>query len=396
MKKLFIILLLPLLALSCKSKKIAGEVDVFYTCSMDPQVVSDKPGKCPICGMPLTPIKKSSVKNTDEIELSDQQIKLGNILVDTIQKRNIGNEIELTGTLNLNASKIASVSARIMGRIEKLYLKTTGDYVSKGSPLYELYSEELNNARQEYIAAIQRRSLFNDQSLIDFDNLIESARMKLRLWGMTEAQVRELDRSKQAPLTTTFYSTESGYVTSLEVTEGGYVMEGGTIVNLADLSTLWAEAQVYSSQLYQIPGAATAIVRIPGSDKKLTGKIEFANPEIAADSRISLLRIVIPNQNKELRPGMSVLITVQMANHNNLALPTDAIIRDSRGNTVWLQTAGNKFKSQMVTTGLEGGGMVEITSGLKDGDRVVVSGAYLLHSEFVFKRGADPMATHNH
>ena len=85
-----------------------------------------------------------------------------------------------------------------------------------------------------------------------------------------------------------------------------------------------------------------------------------------------------------------------MANHNNLALPTDAIIRDSRGNTVWLQTAGNKFKSQMVTTGLEGGGMVEITSGLKDGDRVVVSGAYLLHSEFVFKRGADPMATHNH
>ena len=101
--------------------------------------------------------KKSSVKNTDEIELSDQQIKLGNILVDTIQKRNIGNEIELTGTLNLNASKIASVSARIMGRIEKLYVKTTGDYVSKGSPLYELYSEELNNARQEYIAAIQRR-----------------------------------------------------------------------------------------------------------------------------------------------------------------------------------------------------------------------------------------------
>ena len=396
MKKVFIFVLSCILAFSCENKKAAKDDSVFYTCSMDPQVVSNKPGKCPICGMTLTPVKKSSVKNTDDLELSDQQIQLGNILVDTIQKGSISNEIELTGTLNLNASQTASVSARVMGRIEKLYVKTTGDFVAKGSPLYELYSEELNNASQEYIAALQRRSLFKDQSLIDFDNLIESARTKLQLWGMTQSQINALEKQKQAPLTTTFYSTESGYVTSLDVTEGGYVMEGGTIVQLANLSTLWVEAQVYTTQLYQIPKGTIATILVPGSDKTLSGRIEFVNPEVSAETRINLLRVVIPNPGNQLKPGMSVLVRVQTASRNSLTLPTDAIIRDANGGTVWIRTGKNKFKSQMVTTGLESEGVTEIVSGLKEGDAVVVRGTYLLYSEFVFKRGADPMVGHNH
>src|SRR5688572_24080419 len=123
MKNLFLIFSLTVFLVSCKNKKVTKEEDVFYTCSMDPQVVSDRPGNCPICGMPLTPVKKSSVENTDDIELSDQQIQLGNIVVDTIRKENIGTKIELTGTLNVNASQMTSVSARVMGRIERLYVK---------------------------------------------------------------------------------------------------------------------------------------------------------------------------------------------------------------------------------------------------------------------------------
>lgn len=396
MKNLLTLIFISFLIFSCGKKKVIKQEDVFYTCSMDPQVVSDKPGKCPICGMPLTPVKKSSVENSDDIELSDQQIQLGNIVVDTIRKGTIGNQVELTGTLNLDASKLYSVSARVMGRVEKLYVKTTGDYISKGSALYELYSEELNNAKQEYIAALERRSLFQDQSLIDFENLIESARNKLRLWGMTESQVRALEQSRKAPSTTTFFSTESGYVTSLGVTEGGYVMEGGTIVQLANLSTLWAEAQVYNTQLYQITRGAAATVYIPGLDKTITGRVEFANPEVQAESRISLVRVNIPNGSGLLKPGMSILVRVQTASRNSLTLPTDAVIREQKGSSVWIQTGKNKFRSQMVSTGLESGGLIEIVSGLKEGDAVVVRGTYLLHSEFIFKRGADPMAGHNH
>jgi len=396
MRNLAIIILLAIFFISCENKKLAKQDDVFYTCSMDPQVVSDKPGKCPICGMPLTPVKKSSAKNTDEIELSDQQVQLGNILVDSIKQGQIRDKLDLTGTLNLNASQIASVSARLMGRIEKLYVKTTGDYVAKGAPLYELYSEELNNAKQEYIAALQRKSLFADQTLIDFERVIESAKSKLRLWGMMETQIKALEKQKQAPPTTTFYSTESGYVTSLNVTEGGYVMEGGMIVQLANLSTLWAEGQVYTTQLYQIQSGAVATVHIPATNQQIKGRIEFANPEVETASRINLLRVVVPNAGNRLKPGMAVMITVQTANRNSLSLPTDAVIHDARGATVWVQTGKNKFRSQMVTTGLESNGLTEITSGLKEGSIVVIRGTYLLHSEFVFKRGTVPIGEHNH
>lgn len=396
MKKAILFLIFPLLLVSCGNKKVAKDDGVFYTCSMDPQVISDKPGSCPICGMPLTAIKKSSIENSDDITLSDQQIQLGNIKVDTIGKAGMENQLEFTGVLNLNAAQTATVSARIMGRIEKLYVKTTGDYISKGAPLYEIYSEELNNAKQEYIAALQRRTLFKEQSVINFEDLIESARNKLRLWGMTDGQVRALETVEKAPTRTTFYSSESGFVTSLGVTEGGYVMEGGIIVELANLSTLWAEAQVYTSQLYSIPANATARVRINEFGMEMQGKVEFSNPEISTDTRINLLRVVIPNKENKLRPGMPVLVTVQTARRNSLALPTDAIIREANGATVWLLTGPNKFRSKMVTLGTEGNGMAEITSGLAAGDVVVTSGTYLLHSEYTFKKGTDPMAGHNH
>lgn len=394
MKNLILFILSIFLFLSCKNEKAAKADDVFYTCSMDPQVVSDRPGKCPICGMPLTAVKKSSVQHTDDIELSDQQIQLGNIHTDTIGKGSIENGMELTGTLNLNASQTASVGARVAGRIERLFVKATGDYIAKGAPLYEIYSEELNNAKQEYIVALQRRTLFKEQSVIDFEELIESARNKLRLWGMTEGQIKALETQKQASLTTTFYSTESGYVTSVAVTEGGYVMEGGTVIQVANLSTLWAEAEVYTSLLHQIPAGAMAAVQIAGTGQEIKGRIEFANPEVAAETRINLLRVVVPNRENNLKPGMPVLVTVQTAQKNSLTLPTDAIIRHANGATVWLQTGVNIFKSKMVTTGLESGGVTEITSGLNPGDIVVTSGSYLLHSEFIFKRGADAGHTH--
>ncbi|MFC0775019.1 efflux RND transporter periplasmic adaptor subunit [Terrimonas alba] len=396
MRIIFIVIAFSVLFAACKNKKIAADPDVYYTCSMDPQVISDRPGKCPICKMELTAVKKNSVKQTDDLQLSDQQIQLGNIQTDTIASANMGDDIVLLGTLNLNGMKTSSVSARTMGRVEKLYVKNVGDYVAKGSPLYELYSEELNNAKQEYILALQRRKLFTEQSVIDFETIIQAARNKLRLWGMSEQQVKDLENQQQSAATTTFYSSESGYVTAVDITEGSYIMEGGTIIQLADLSTLWAEAQVYATQHSQIPRGGKATVQIPDAGVELTGKIEFANPEISPDSRINLVRITVPNQGNKLKPGMPVYVRVNTSNKYGLSLPTDAVIRERKGATVWLKTGDNTFRSQMVTTGIESDGIVEITQGLKQGDIVVVSGAYLLHSEFIFKRGTDPMAGHSH
>ena len=224
---------------ACKNKKeILKEPDTYYTCSMDPQVVEYKPGKCPICHMELTKVKKSNGEKKDEIQLSEQQIQLGNIHTDTIRDGTIGDQLVLTATLNFDQMKSSAVSSRVMGRVEKLYFKNPGDYVRKGSPLYDLYSEELNNAKQEYLLALDRKKAFAGETVIDFDQLLQSAKNKLLLWGMSEAQVQELAKSNKTTPATTFYSTASGYITTLDIREGDYVMEGGTIVKLADLSSL--------------------------------------------------------------------------------------------------------------------------------------------------------------
>lgn len=394
---IFITITLFVLA-GCKNKNEAPkDPDTYYTCSMDPQVVEYKPGKCPICKMDLTPVKKKNGENKDELQLSEQQIQLGNIHTDTIQNGTIGDQLVLTATLNFDQMKASSVSSRVMGRVERLYYKNLGDYVKKGSPLYEIYSEDLNNAKQEYILALDKKKAFNTESVIDFEHLIQSAKNKLLLWGLSETQINELANTRKATPTTIFYSTASGYITQLDIREGDYAMEGGAIVKLADLSTLWAEAQVYTSQLAEVNSNSTVTVQLPDFDnKEIKGRIEFVNPEINPDTRINLIRVSIPNTGNQLKPGMPAYVLLKSPQRQSLTLPVDAVIRDGKGATVWIQTGRNTFKSVMVQTGIESGDRIEIKSGLKEGDVVVLTGAYLLHSEYVFKKGADPMSGHNH
>jgi Cu(I)/Ag(I) efflux system membrane fusion protein len=292
--------------------------------------------------------------------------------------------------------KSSSVSSRVMGRVEKLYFKSLGDYVRKGSPLYDLYSEELNNAKQEYLLALDRKKTFTGETVIDFDQLLQSAKSKLLLWGMSEAQVQGLAKNNKTTPSTTFYSTASGYITTLDIREGDYIMEGGTVVKLADLSSLWAEAQVYTSQLANIDRNSIATVQLPDFDRKeITGKIEFVNPEINPDTRINLIRVSIPNPGNQLKPGMPAYVLLKSPQRKTLTLPVDAVIRDGTGATVWIQTAVKTFKIIMVQTGLESNDRIEIKSGLSIGDVVVISGAYLLNSEYIFKKGTNPMSGHD-
>jgi Cu(I)/Ag(I) efflux system membrane fusion protein len=382
--------------ISCKEKKKVAlqNPDVFYTCSMHPQIMQDQPGNCPICGMKLISVEKKKGTDADAIMLSDQQIQLGNIKVDTLGKGIIGDETILTATLNIDETKTATVSARVSGRIDKLYFKNQGDYISKGQKLYDLYSEELNNARQEYILALEKQTVL-DNSIIDFGQLIQAAKNKLLLWGMSEEQIDELTKAKKTSIHTSFYSPASGYITTLESHEGDYVLEGGTIVRLANLSSLWAEAQVYTSQLSEIDRDGIATVQLPDLQKEIRGKIEFVNPEINPDTRINLIRVSIPNQGKQLKPGMSAYVVLKNRQHNSLTLPVDAVIRNEKMNVVWIQIDKNSFKNVMVETGLESNDRIEIRSGLKEGDVVVTSGAYLINSEYIFKKGTNPMAGHD-
>ena len=331
----------------------------------------------------------------DEIQLTEQQIQLGNIKIDTVRTGNMNSQTVLTAVLNFDQTKTSAVSSRVMGRVEVLYFKNVGDYINKGDKLYALYSEELNTAKQEYLSALARQKVFADNLMVDFNTLIQSARHKLQLWGMTETQIALMEQEGKAGLTTTFYSPYAGYITALNVQQGDNVMEGGTIVQLADLSTLWAEAQVFTSQFALIPSNTAIIVRVPPYENEaLQGKISFVNPEIIPDSRINLLRVSIPNKNNKLKPGMSANVYINNGKQTSLRLPIDAVIRDAKGAIVWIKTGDNTFKSKMIEVGTEANNFIEIKSGVLSGDLVVVTGAYLLQSEYLFKKGTNPMEGH--
>ncbi len=209
---------------------------------------------------------------------------------------------------------------------------------------------------------------------------------------MTNGQIKEMERSGKAPLTTTFYSNTSGFITSLDAIEGAYVMEGESLFRLANTSTVWVEAQVYTSQLSELSRTGNITVRLPDlGNKEVSGKIEFVNPEINPQTRLNLVRVSIPNLNNQLKPGMSAYIVVKGQRGNATTLPIDAVIRSENMATVWLKNGPNKFKFQMVKTGFESSNRIEITHGLKRGDTVVITGAYLLNSEYNSRNGGSSM-----
>ncbi len=394
MKFVLLVFITTIFFISCKNKKVVAAInkDVYYTCSMHPQVVQDKPGDCPVCGMSLIEVNKNTSDSISEIKLSDQQIQLGNISFDTIRSSNIGDDITLPATLSIDQSNLNTVSARVSGRIERLYYKNIGEFIPANARLYDLYSEDLNNAKQEYLTALERQNNF-DGAIIDFSKLISNAKNKLLLWGMNESQVKDIEISKKISPLTTFYNTSAGYITSFTINEGEYVSEGGLILTVAGLNTLWAEVQLYSSQLSLVESDATATVKFADMPEYIVhGKIDFQNPEINEGTRLNLIRIIIPNKDNQLKPGMEAYVTLNNKKHSNLSLPVDAVLRDDKSASVWIKTSTNTFQNKMVTVGMETDDRIEIKSGLKTGDVIVLTGAYLLNSEYIFKKGASPMA----
>ena len=372
--------------LSCNNKgnhlKMAGE-DEYYTCSMDPQVIENKEGICPICHMELIMVKKNNLKS-GQIQLSKQQIKLANISYDTLREHILAKEITLTGRVTVDQNLADAISARVNGRIEKLLVKNVGDYINQGQLLYEIYSEDLNNAQQEYIISLQSSS-----PLI---GLGTASKNKLLLYGMSESQINKIKISKEVMQTVPVFATTGGYVSEISIVEGNYVSVGNTLFRLASLNSLWVEAQLYLPYLQYIEQGTEANFSIEAASEKLfTGKVIFIDPQVQSPERYVLARFKITNPSQQIKPGMLANISLQTEKKSALALPIDAIIQDSKGANVWVRNSNGIFENKMVNFGMQNSQMVEIVSGIKEGEVIVITGAYLLNSEYVFKRGANPI-----
>jgi Cu(I)/Ag(I) efflux system membrane fusion protein len=339
--------------------------------------------------------KKDQMQDMDELHLSDLQIQLGNIIVDSAQIRTLGEEILLNANVSLNKNLTKAISSRIMGRIDKLYFKNNGDVVSKGQALYQLYSEELGIAIRELLLSNEKKETIKNQD-IDIDRIIMSTKKKLELFGLTEKQILKIEKDKNPINTIDISSPVSGVITSVDAKEGNYVMVGTDIFHLSEFSSVWVEAQVYSEDLINITEGSITAISFPSiSGKTYSGNISFVRPELNSSSKIAIIRVQLENPNGELIPGIQAYVSVLTNKTKALSLPTDAIIIDAKGSTVWIKTGYNTFKSKMVETGIEANGYTEIKSGISNKDTIVISGAYLLHSEYQSTKGMSPMEGHD-
>lgn len=385
---IFGVLVFCLLLISCnrKPKEIIGENE-FYTCSMDPQVMEKQMGICPICKMPLTKvtIDKSQLHL---IKLSDDQIRLANIKVDTIKTDSIWDEKTLTGVFTVNQNSLEQISSRFNGRIEKLYFKIPGQEIKEGDLVYEVYSRELMQAEEEYLFALDKAKAFSANTTA----LTGSAKNKLLLMGLTENQIRELEQKGEARVINPIYSKASGTAIEIPFKEGDYIDEGSTIFKLADLSSLWVETQVYSNELNLIDhGTQLEVVPESFPEEIMTGEVDFTNPELQPETKINLVRIKVSNAHKKLIPGMMAFVNVKSKPKAGIILPVDAVIQNGKKSHVWIRNKDGSFEAKEVRTGIQTRNQVQILEGLTEGTAVVTSGAYLIYSDYVFKRGTYPL-----
>ena len=392
-KLVLVLIVLPIIFAACSEKKettLVGKKVQTYTCPMHPQVIKEEPGRCPFCGMDLVPFDKNDEQKF--LTLGASQRALANITSVVVGENGFSKYTRLNGRLTTDPEQTTYVSSRVAGRIEVLYVKETGINVRKGQPLYKIYSEQLSTLQQEYLLAKAQIDNFPDDQR--FRQIEKGARQKLLLYGQTEAQLKGLIAGQNISPFVTYFAPNSGVVSELSVTEGQYVSEGGTIMKLENYSNLWVEADVYPSDLNKVKTGEKVTVIVAGYENQpVEMKISFINPVLGAGSQTMQIRGSIANPNHQWQSGLQASVMIAAPGLKTaLALPVDAVIRDGQGTHIWIERKEGEYEPRMVTVGRETFSEVEITSGLKEGEKVVVSGAYLLYSEFTLKKGKDPMA----
>jgi Cu(I)/Ag(I) efflux system membrane fusion protein len=366
-----------------------------YTCPMHPNVVQDGPGTCPVCGMDLVPMTANTGEGSG-LMLTDSQIKLANITTQKVLVKPIGQTLVVNAKLKVDEEKTTIISSRTTGRIERLFIKETGRVVKQGEPLYEIYSETLLTLQREYLLALEQYETLGKEEK-RYEGFLKAAENKLLLYGLNKKQVEQLAAVKAVQQRITFLAPAGGIIEEIAVAEGQYVNEGNRLYRIENIASLWLEAELYPNETRFVKTGDKINVRVSGFESEsIMATVNFLSPEYRANSQISVMRASLNNQGLRFKPGMQAQVFFTHSSRKGLAIPVDAIIRDGKGTHVYVQSEQNTFTPRMVKIGVEDFEQVEIISGLEENEIVAVSGAYLLYSELILKKGTDPMAGHSH
>ncbi len=420
------------------SEKAGAESTQLWTCGMHPEVIMDKPGNCPKCGMKLVPVKNTGQTASegqqqkgerkilywrapmDPTEIYDHPGKSkmgmdlipvyegeenagsGSIIIDpvtvqnmgvrydTVKRMNFSRTIRTTGKVDYNEDKIFDVNTKISGWLERLYVNYTGEMVKAGQPLLEIYSPEVVTTQQEYLLALKTRDMVSGSKVDAIresgESLLASTRKRLEYWDIPQSEIERLEKTGEVRKTTLLRAPTNGMVMEKNAVEGAFAKSGMTLFRIADLSNVWVHASIYDYELpwvYEGQPAQMTLSYLPG--ETFSGKVAYIYPYLREKARDVHVRLEFSNPNLALKPGMYVNVELQgKPIPDALVVPGEAVIRSGRRNIVFVSREAGKFEPREVRIGEEGGPnnrYLRVLSGLLEGERIVVSAQFLLDSE---------------
>ncbi len=367
-----------------------------WTCSMHPQIRLPHPGKCPICGMTLIPVSEEKVDprgqraSLREISLSPTAQKLAEVQVSPVERKAVEVTLRMVGMLTYDERKMAYITSWISGRLDKLYVDFTGTTVKKGQPMVYLYSPELLAAQSELIHAIRAARDLKKSGLGSLRatarQTIESAREKLRLWGLSEAQINDISRRGVPSDHMTILAPLTGTVVHKRGFEGMYVKTGTRIYTIADLSSLWLKLDAYESDLSWIRlGDRVRFETETYPGEEFTGTVTFIDPFLDEKTRTIKVRVDVANPKGRLRPGMFARAVLHAAINGAeppLVIPATAPLLTGKRAVVYVAVPGRPgtFQGREVVLGPRADRYYVVRTGLREGEQVVTRGNFKIDS----------------
>lgn len=379
--------------------------ETVWTCSMHPQVRQSEPGDCPICGMDLIPLENDQSSETDPmaISMSPTAMQLANVSSAVVMKMTPVKNIRLNGKVQTDERMLFSQSSHIPGRIERLYVNFTGEFVNRGQTIASIYSPDLVTAREELLEA---------QKIMEAQpQLFTAAKGKLRNWKLSDSQIEEILESGETEYDFPVQADVSGYVTRKIINPGDYVRQGETLFEIADLSRVWILFDVYESDMTWIrkgDKVEFSVASLPG--ESFEGVISYLDPVIDPKTRVAKARVEYHNSGGTLKPEMFVSGVVEARltrKSNSVVVPKTAVMWTGERSLVYIKNnsdEGVSFNMREVTLGPALGDSYIIESGLQEGEEIVVSGTFTIDAaaqlagkpSMMSPAGGQVMTGHNH
>ena len=354
-----------------KEEKKEPEI-LYWVAPMDPSFRSDEPGKSPM-GMDLVAVYAEEGADSDAVHIKASVEQSLGVRTSKAERRSLWRKVEATGYVGFDESLVSQINLRTEGWIERLLVKNEGERVKKGQLLFEFYSPQLVNAQKEYVQAKRRGD----------SQMLSAAEEKLLALGMEPTDIKKLAKTSKVSNTVQVLAPQDGTVTSLNVKEGIFIKPATEVMSLADLSSVWLQAEVFESQADWVAERQSAEARLnymPG--EVFSGRVDYVYPVLDPKTRTLQVRLRFDNPGERLKPNMYARVTIFGKPHPGaLSIPREALIRGQDIDRVVVALGKGSYTVYEVMSGIESGNWVEIIAGLEEGDEVVTSAQFLIDSE---------------